>query len=225
MTNQNPPESDPEVSEDSELAKRLAAAVLGSSGGQNKSPWWEQQEGGDENSSNLSSAAVEAKRLAKKPDVSHLKPGTVEAPDGEVYPIFKEGDRIVVERSCSFLKGNPWLDTYVYTVDSIDDETGVVRCREEETDHLATVSFKSPHQRVFLCPKGNPFTETAKKAMAKEKAREPSQESEPSDKKRGRGRPKGSKNRPRDVIVAEKKAKAAAKASKRENRKGARTRR
>lgn len=167
--------------------------------------------------SNLSTESSEKKRLAKKPDTDHLKPGTVVTAEGEVLPIFGPGDKIVVERNCSFLNDNPWLDTLVYRVVSIDDDTGVITCTDDELNHHAAVSFKSPHQKVFLCPKkGNPFTEGTKKIMAKEALQVPDQQTGEIApvKKGGRGRPKGAKNRPKDVIQAEKKIKAEEKRAK-----------
>jgi hypothetical protein len=198
------------------LQARLEAAVLGKLVGESSENLEPEEQ--QISVSNLSSGAGEARRLARRPDTDHLKPGTVSTGEGEVLPLFNAGDRIVVERCCSFLSGNPWLDTYIYKVVSIDDETGAVKCLDEDTEHHSTVSFKSKFQRVFLCPKtGNPFTETAKKLAAKEEARAvakkeglPSRDETPAAPvgKKGRGRPKGTKNRPKEVIMAEKQKKA-----------------
>lgn len=208
------------------LQAKLEAAVLGKLAPEPVVPGDDGEDsssGGGDQVSNLSSLSIENKRLARRPDTDHLKPGTVQGPDGEIYPLFNAGDKIIVERSCSFLPGNPWLDTYVYEVLSIDDHTGVVQCLDHELGHRSAVSFKSQFQKVFLCPKkGNPFTETAKKLAAKEDARrgEAGKDGTPADPqvKKGRGRPKGTKNRPKDVILAEKKKKAEEKKAKRASR-------
>jgi hypothetical protein len=140
----------------------------------------------------------EARRLARKPYIDHLQDGVAEA-DGERVPLFDVGDRIVVERRISFLTGHPWLDTRVYVVKVIDDETGAIHCTDEEMQHYACVSFKSEFQRVKLAPKKGPIFARKKK---EEKPKE-----EPTGEPKKRGRPKGSKNRPKEVIEAERKAK------------------
>lgn len=147
----------------------------------------------------------EQKRLARRPNIDHLPNGTAVLVDGTILPLFDVGDKIIAERHISFLQGHPWLDTRVYTVRSIDDETGAVHCSDDELLHYACIGFKHPFTRIKLCPKkGNPF-----KAPKVEK---PKVELPPGEKKR-RGRPKGSKNRPKDVIQAEKQAKKEGKAA------------
>lgn len=140
----------------------------------------------------------EKRRLQKKPPIDHLKDGTATLDDGSILPLFDVGDRIVAERHISFLAGAPWLDTRVYVVREINDETGEVHCTDEEMRHYACVGFKHPFTRIKLAPKkGNPFL------VPKVKKEQPVRA--PGDKKRGR--PKGSKNRPKEVIEAERRAK------------------
>lgn len=147
----------------------------------------------------------EQKRLARKPNIDHLPDGTVLMDNGEILPLFDVGDRIIVERLASCLFGLPWLDTRVYQVTKINDETGQVDCIDPEFHHYACVGFKSPHQRFKLCPqKGNPFA-------APKKVQPPKQELAPGEKKR-RGRPKGSKNRPKEIIKQERQARKEGKA-------------
>ncbi|NBT35834.1 MAG: hypothetical protein EBT03_09930, partial [Betaproteobacteria bacterium] len=62
----------------------------------------------------VSSEALDAlgnKAAANKPDISRL-------PDAIVGGVaqFKEGDKLVIERYSSFLKGKPYLDTKTYRV-------------------------------------------------------------------------------------------------------------
>jgi len=148
----------------------------------------------------------EQKRLARKPNIDHLPDGTVMLDDGSILPLFDVGDRIVVERLASCLIGLPWLDTRVYLVQRINDDTGQVDCIDPEFHHYACVGFKSPHQRFKLAPKkGNPFA-------APKKVQPPKQELAPGEKKR-RGRPKGSKNRPKEIIQQERQARKEGKAA------------
>lgn len=137
----------------------------------------------------------EQRRLSKKPKIDHLPDGVAHLDDGTTVPLFDVGDKIIAERHISFLQGHPWLDTRVYTVRSIDDDKGIVHCSDDELLHYACVGFKHPFTRIKLAPKkGNPF-----KAPKPEK---PKPELAPGEKKR-RGRPKGSKNRPKEIIEAE----------------------
>ena len=151
------------------------------------------------------------RRLAKRPNIDHLPPGVrrVLGPkDPEtglcseiVVPMFDVGEKIVVERVLSWSL-DEWLDTRVYQVRSIDDETGVVKCLDLEANHHATVGFKHPGQTFKLCPqKGDPFAAPKVKNAGAGSAVVNGQA--PGEKKR-RGRPKGSKNRSKEEINAEK---------------------
>lgn len=156
-------------------------------------------------SASLTPEQREQRRLSKKPKIDHLPDGVALLDDGTILPLFDVGDTIIAERHISFAPGNPWLDTRLYTVKSIDDEKGIVHCTDVELVHYACIGFKHPHTRIKLAPKkGNPF-----KAPKVEK---PKVDLPPGEKKK-RGRPKGSKNRPKDVIKAEKQAKKEGKAA------------
>lgn len=182
----------------------------------------------------------EQKRVAGKQDISHLEPGVQREPRGMSdydlpRPLFEVGSRVVGERYSSSLAGNPWLDTRVYVVKKIDDVTGDVTCLDEELRHSAFLNYKRPdHCVIKLAPKrGNPFRKPSafEKKVAAEVAKEnddsghtsapknSAPSGQPTLAKRGRGRPPGSKNRPKDVVRAEKKAKAAVRLAKREARK------
>lgn len=144
---------------------------------------------------------------SQRPSIDHLPDGMITG-DGTYLPLFDIGDRIVVERVTTLLPNKPWLDTIVGKVRSIDDETGLVSVYDEDTDQrnptVRFVSFGPAHRdhHVFkLAPKvGNPFDVAKVARAAIKEARVLADGSKP----RGRGRPKGSKNRPKDVIKAEK---------------------
>lgn len=174
--------------------------------------------GEDEDMSQASMTPEQRKlrRLARRPSIDHLDPGirrVLGPKDPEtglcseiLVPMFDVGERIVVERFLSWAT-DEWLDTRIYRVCSIDDETGVVKCIDEEANHHACVGFKHPGQTFKLCPaKGDPFAVPKVKNAGRER-------SDPNEPAKKRGRPKGSKNRPKDVINAERQAKKEGKAA------------
>jgi len=103
-----------------------------------------------------------AKWLSKRPDISHLKNGIVQTPEGPL-PLFNVNDRIVVDRRTSLLEDKMWLETIVGTVKSIDDDKGIVMMTDEEADQRQRVrrfvSFKDGMHDIRIAPKGrgNPF--------------------------------------------------------------------
>lgn len=96
-------------------------------------------------------------RLANRPDIDHLPPGVVTGDDGSTVPLFDVGDRVVAERFVG-RELTTWLDTRTYVVREIDDDSGAVRCTDEETGHHAWIGFRRPGTTIRLAPaKGNPF--------------------------------------------------------------------
>jgi hypothetical protein len=162
--------------------------------------------------------AAQERREAKRPSIEHLEMGVAVAEvDGkeQLVPLFCEGDRVVVERRTELLAG-AWLDTRVLTVQSIDDASGVVRCRDDEADQLTYVSYKSALHDIRLCPaKGDPFAAPKEKSPARDSVSPSSQAAGGERRGRGRGRPKGSKNRPKEVVEAERKERAEERGSRR----------
>jgi hypothetical protein len=163
---------------------------------------------------NMSGEAMRARWQARRPSIAHLKPAVVSQP-GELnpatglmamltLPLFDVGDRIVVDVRTHFLTGDPWLHTLVGKVRSIDDDTGVVSLWDEESDircpMVRWVSFMDALCEFRLAPaKGDPFAVSAVRAAAKPAP-------VPGEEKRGRGRPKGSLNRSKEEIAAEREA-------------------
>jgi hypothetical protein len=106
----------------------------------------------------LSNEQKEARRVSKRPSIDHLQDATVTVEGGLVVPLFNIGDKIVAERYCSFLNGNPWLDTKIYLVKGIDDLKGLAKCWDEDSQQNVIIGFNHPSTKVKLCPKkGNPF--------------------------------------------------------------------
>ena len=172
----------------------------------------------------LASEARERARLASKPDLSLLD-DAVEL-DDEGVPIFTvaPGDKVVIERYATILRGSPWLDTKVYTVESIDGVTGTLYLWDDDdkghamTNYITGVAagfkFKVPPA------KGGGFTSQRKRGRPKKLTQPGAPEPTADGPKRGRGRPPGTKNRPRDVIAAEKRAAADERRAKVGERKG-----
>ena len=162
----------------------------------------------------VSSEALDAlgnKAAANKPDISRL-------PDAIVGGVaqFKEGDKLVIERYSSFLKGKPYLDTKTYRVVRMDEFTGRMHLFDEQTDHNAIMNWKESIRfgTIFKLALGKVDVSTKKKRGRPRKNMLEPVEVKPEGEKKGRGRPKGSKNRPREEVKAEKAAKKEARARK-----------
>ena len=174
----------------------------------------------------LSDEARYARWQARRPPVDHLKPGVVYPPGTrDALPLFDIGTRVIVEQRTEQLAArpdpmdplgtvrHPWLRTIVGTVTDIDDDNGSFRLYSEEEGMACRrhhFQFTGDHglTRVFLAPDrfSDPFDVTAvrlaeKEAARKEAARLAGLPGTPV--KRGRGRPAGAKNRPKEVIEAE----------------------
>ena len=166
----------------------------------------------------LASEAKERARLASKPVLDALE-DAVELDDAGV-PTFTvaPGDKVVIERYATILRGSPWLDTKVYTVESIDGVTGTLRLWDDEekchamtnyiTGFAAGFKFKVPPSRGGMPSSQRRRGRPRKSPPPGTTGASPASGGEPV--KRGRGRPPGTKNRPHDVVAAEKRAKAEA---------------
>lgn len=162
---------------------------------------------------------AERKRLANKPMIDHLPDAVRKDELGRYVMDARPGDKIVMERWATILAGKPWLDTKTYTIVSIDEASGDLKlwdddlCRAALTNYVSGMKagyrFKLPNKRNMEIgkkrrgrPRKNPVAAGEPKAA-------------PVDGVKRRGRPAGTKNRPRDVIAAEKKAKLEVAKSKR----------
>lgn len=151
----------------------------------------------------------------RKPDISKLHLA-YEDVDGERLALFGAGDRIVIERHASMLQGKPWLDTQTYVVQSVDDETGVLRLWNPDLHQFAMGNFITGPERGddyrLAGDRRNPIGKR-KRGRPRKNPIVPEAviaDGTPLPAKRGRGRPKGVKNRPKDVIEAERAERRAA---------------
>jgi hypothetical protein len=171
----------------------------------------------------MANEAREASRLASRPNIDGLPDAVVKNEDGSYLFLAAPGEKLVVERFATVLKTRPWLDTKVYVVESIDSATGNVALFDPELHRFAGTNyieglkngyrFKLPTAKTRIDgkrkrgrPRKNPQAEVAAPVPVLDEAGNPV--------KKKRGRPKGVKNRDKETIVAEKKAKAELKAAK-----------
>lgn len=166
---------------------------------------------------------VEAKPLARqKPDISHLEMAIEIDDEGNVTFLPEVGEKVVIERYATLLgEGAPWLDTCLYTIKSIDRETGALRLWHDELGNFAASNYIEGTLMGYsfrLPPKKGPITK--RKVRVKRVVRDTVEEApvslyrkgsagEAMAERKGKGRPKGVRNRPKEVIAAEKAAKKA----------------
>jgi len=159
-------------------------------------------------SDSVSGAQVEAMlhpgKAVNKPDISRL-------PDAVVggRPLFTTGDKIVIERYATVLTGAPYLDTRTYKVIGVNEANGAVRLFDEELNQFASTNYVEGmrHGYVFKFAMGNAVATKKKRGRPRKAPIEAVTPDKPAGEKRGRGRPKGSKNRPKEEVSAEKAAK------------------
>lgn len=166
----------------------------------------------------ITRAEMEArKKAASRPMIDHLPDAVTKDEHGLPLLLAKPGEKIIVERYATVLQGKPWLDTKTYVIESIDVVSGRLALWDDDLQRSAGTNFieglkvgyrfKLPtHKNMQIGkrkrgrPKKNP---TEAPTAAAPVVLGP--DGQPIKKKRGR--PAGSKNRPHDVIVAEKRAK------------------
>jgi hypothetical protein len=153
-------------------------------------------------------------RESARPDLSRLP----DAISGGL-PLFGEGDRIIIERRAIVLPGKPYLDTRTYKVKRVDPISGEIKLFDEQAGNNAYDNWKVGllHGQVYKFAVAGVTSSKRKRGRPRKNpvAPPPSPSDTPETPKRGRGRPKGSKNRGREVIAAEKAAKKVARAAKR----------
>lgn len=157
---------------------------------------------------------LRARAEAKKPVISHLRPAVV---DGEF--ILKKSDYVVIERRRAHNERHEWLDTRVYRLVEDPKPNGDLKLVDPVRMQFALSNWKTGLELGFdfrLPPAGrNP--ETCLESGGKRRRKRKVQEDKPvatvtsspdaPERRKGRGRPAGVKNRPKEVVQAEKLAK------------------
>lgn len=144
-----------------------------------------------------------------KPDISGLPDAIA---DGR--PLFKVGDKIVIEQYATILETNPYLHTRTYKVTAINHQTGDLQLWDESLCQWGMDNYvKGPmFGQVYKLANGA-VVGKRKRGRPRKNPIAPATvvvAPAPAGEKKGRGRPKGSKNRPKDVIAEERKLIAAA---------------
>lgn len=161
-------------------------------------------------------------RTARKPDVSCLE----DAFSKDGTPLFDVGGRIVIERYATTIPGLPWLDTQTYVVREVDTVSGVMKLWNPHVYQTALTNYKLGLANGFLFKLAPTRGSIGNKKRGRPKKQTPAGAGAPTStptspgagatsstspgEKRGRGRPKGVKNRSKEVIRAERASKAAA---------------
>lgn len=143
-------------------------------------------------------------RPAFKPDLSDK-----EIVMGEGWHKLHVGDRVWLERP-----ELAWCDTLLCEVVRIlDDESGGIDLWNLAQKHHNFTNFKRPRGDVLRL--GTPIKKKKKQTLEVQVSPELEQTI---NGPRGRGRPKGSKNRPREIVEAERRERAMARAEKKRMR-------
>lgn len=153
-----------------------------------------------------------------KPDISRWEPAIV---DGEF--VVPTNEYLVIEHVAVCLDRR-WLDTRVYIVTRIDAASGDLHLYDPVRQQQALSNYKTgPGLGLDFRvppPRRNPETLFTGKRPKKKKPKPVPVEGGDGKPKKHRGRPKGSKNRPKSVIEAEKRERAVRSASRRKRKNG-----
>lgn len=160
---------------------------------------------------------LEHKKAASKPLIDHLEDAVTKDEFGNLVFNAKVGDKIVIERFATILSHRPWLDTKTYIIQGVDSVTGNLQLMDYDLGQTALSNYITglQHGYRFKLPNAKGISIGKRKRGRPRKnptgAPEPTKpvqlgsDGKPIAKKRGR--PSGTKNRPKEIIMAEKKAK------------------
>ena len=167
---------------------------------------------------------AEQQQRANRPMIDHL-PDAIERDElGRSVLNAKPGEKLIIERWATILKNRPWLDTKTYTIISIDEATGHLKLWDDDLQRNAATNYidgvKAGYKFKLPTRKGMQIGKKKRGRPKKNPTDAPTVEAAKpsSDGPKKRGRPAGSKNRDREVIAAEKKAKVEKKKAKRKKK-------
>jgi hypothetical protein len=151
--------------------------------------------------------AAFARLPAKAPDISHLQDAVVKDSLGRWIMTPIPGQQLIVERLATILDSRPWLDTKIYTVVWVDEASGNVTLWDDDLHRNSSTNYVSGIKsgyRFKLPPKRGKWDAPPPPPTLVTTPVPTDEDGNPI--KRRRGRPAGMKNRPKDVIKAEKAA-------------------
>jgi hypothetical protein len=168
--------------------------------------------------------SVMSSRPRDMPNIDHLVDAVDVNHQGVASFMLPPGSRLVIERRSGLLQGRPWIDTKVYEVREIDQETGLLKLWNPEARHHARDNFKAGVKvgSKYKVPPAKGKWDAPPKVVKSPppvvvQSNGGSEDGQPV--KRGRGRPPGVKNRSKEAIAEEKAIRAAMKIDRRGKRK------
>lgn len=166
---------------------------------------------------------VDADEINSPAPVETVRPDISRLPDAimDGVAVFCAGDRIVIERRASILRGNPYLDTRTYSVKSVNLETGDMVLWDVSLFQWARDNFIAGPKlgQVYKLANGLNSSPGKKKRGRPRKNLEVAPIVRATDAdgnpiKKRRGRPAGVKNRDKAIISVEKAERKALRAAK-----------
>jgi len=174
---------------------------------------------------------LERAKASAKPLIDHLADAVGKDQFGNPILLAKVGDKIIIERIATVLSHKPWLDTKTYVITNVDGVTGDLVLMDTDLGQQAGSNYITGVDRGYRFKLPNSKGMSIGKRKRGRPRKNPTGTPEPvkpiqlgPDGKpiaKKRGRPTGTKNRPKEVIKAEKRAKLEkrkAKASKKKKR-------
>lgn len=146
------------------------------------------------------------------PDIGTLADAIEIGPDGKPMLMVAPGEKITIERWMTCPDGRKiWLDTDTYKLVSVNQETGNMTLLNEGVRNHAMSNFITGPARGYRFKLTDKHGNVGKRRRGRPKKHhwefdEPVKAEQPSGEKKKRGRPKGSKNRDKASIAADKEA-------------------
>ena len=159
-----------------------------------------------------------------KPTIDNLADAFIRMPDGRVLFLVQPGQRVIIERVTNLIGDGKlrWLDTETYLVVSVNQATGDLVLNNTNLRCAARSNFITGLERGYRFKIPGSAGNVGKRRRGRPRKirldAEPRTTPEQPVVKRGRGRPKGSKNRDKSIIAQEKAERNVKRAEKRQKR-------
>lgn len=146
------------------------------------------------------------------PSIDHLEDAVKFDEAGRPYLDLRPGQQVVVERRIQMFPEHPWLDTKVYHINEVDQATGRLKLFYEELQQHVRDNFVggirvgARYKKLPKVGRWDVAPKVVRKPAPQQEAAAQAADPSGAPAKKGRGRPKGVKNRSKEVIAAEKEA-------------------